>query len=31
LWRGETYERLRRSHLAEARQSLSPCRGCALV
>jgi organic radical activating enzyme len=30
-WRGEAYEGLRRTHLANLRQSKSPCRGCALI
>jgi len=30
-WRGEGYERLRRTHLDGGRQGLSPCKGCALL
>jgi MoaA/NifB/PqqE/SkfB family radical SAM enzyme len=31
LWRGEGYQRLRRSHTDGQRQALSPCRACVLV
>lgn len=31
LWRGESYERLRRDHLSGLRQVRSPCKGCVVV
>ena len=31
IWRGETFESLRKNHLKSKRQGLKPCAGCALV
>ncbi|CAK0761509.1 Radical SAM protein [Azospirillaceae bacterium] len=31
LWRGENYEQLRKKHLTQHRQKITPCRGCAVV
>src|SRR5262249_46665505 len=31
IWRSDGYENLRRAHVDGSRQSLSPCKGCAVV
>ena len=31
IWRGEGYSKLRATHLAGARQTLSPCKGCVVA